>query len=158
MSTTTTFQSAPATNRSNTNATLTRTLSATGIGLGVNTVVWAFGRIGEPIHVVIGRNAVPEPLAWSHVAVTTIAAIVLGGVVRAVMQRGSRKGKHERLWATTAMIIAVVSAMPLWRLDIDTASKILLTVMHLLTGVCCVATHFGERRHLQRRASEPATS
>jgi hypothetical protein len=118
-----------------------RTLTATAVAVGVNTLVWAFGRIGEPIRVIIGRNAEPEALAWFHVAITTVLAVVLGGLALAVMRRRNR----VRAWVMTALAIAVGSAAPLWRLDIDTKSKVLLTVMHLCTGMCCVAAHLTER-------------
>jgi Family of unknown function (DUF6069) len=152
MSTTTTFRPATATNRTITSAGSIRTLTATGVAVGVNTIVWAFGRIGEPIQVVIDRDGVPEPLPWAHVAITTVVASVLGGVVLAMMQRRDRN--RDRLWAATAMTIAVLSAVPLWRLGIDTTSKTLLTSMHLLTGVCCVAVHLADwRRVTPRRAA-----
>jgi LytS/YehU family sensor histidine kinase len=157
MSTTTTFRSATTTSHTDTSVGLTRTLTATGVVLGANTLVWVVGRIGEPIRVVIGSDAAPEPLAWAHVAITTIAATVLGGVVLAVMQRRGRG--LERVWAAGAVAIAVVSAVPLWRLEIDTTSKTLLTLMHLLTGVCCVAVHLADRRRFTpRRAGDPAAS
>lgn len=41
---------------------------------------------------------------------------------------------------------AVLSAVPLWRLDVDTSSKTALTVMHLLTGVAAIAGHAATRR------------
>jgi hypothetical protein len=118
--------------------TAIRTAVATGIAVASNTLVWAFGRIGEPIRVIIGSDSEPAALTWWSVALTTIVATVLGGVALAVTRR---LGRSERVWQFAVMVLAVVSAVPLWWLDIDVASKSLLTVMHLLTGACSLVAH-----------------
>jgi hypothetical protein len=138
---TTTFTPATSAARVNSSSGVAGTAWATVAATAGNTIVWAVGRIGKPIEVIIGADAAPEPLAWSHVAITTIVATVLGGIVFVVMRR-----RHaERLWAIGAVTLAVVSAMPLWRLDIDASSKTLLSLMHLLTGLCCVAVQLARR-------------
>jgi Family of unknown function (DUF6069) len=153
--TTTTFSPATTTLEADSASGTTRTLIAAGVAVAGNTLVWALGRIGEPIRVIVGTEGKSEPLAWSHVAITTIVATVLGGVVLAVMRR---RGISDRVWATAALVIAVASAVPLWRLDIDANSKTVLTAMHLFTGVCCVTAHAGRRRRTgQDRASVAAT-
>jgi Family of unknown function (DUF6069) len=149
MSTKTVYSPSTVTSRTNTN-TATRTLTATGAAVAGNTLIWAAGRIGEPIRVVIGSDAAPEPLAWAHVAITTIVATVVGGAVLALVRR---YGRSDRVWAAGAIGLAVVSAVPLWRLDIDATSKSLLTLMHLLTGVCCVTAHLARQHASAQRAS-----
>jgi Family of unknown function (DUF6069) len=144
---TTTFTPATTMLRADSTSGTTRALVAAGAAVTGNTLVWALGRIGEPIRVVIGTEGESEPLAWSHVAITTVIATVLGGVVLAAMRR---RGMRDRLWATAALTVAVVSAVPLWRLDINANSKTLLTVMHLFTGLCCVIAHLARRQQLGR--------
>lgn len=141
---TTALNHATATTPANAPSVTARTFVAAAFAVAGNTLVWALGRVGEPIRVVIGSDGEPEPLAWSHVAVTTIVSIALGGLALAAVRR---RGRSDRTWAIAALAIAVVSAAPLWRLDVDATSKALLTAMHLLTGACCISAQLLHRRN-----------
>lgn len=106
--------------------------------LAGNAAVFAFGSIGEPIRVVIGADATPTALSLFEIAATTVLAVAVGTVALWVTRRCRLR---DRTWAIGATVVAVASAVPLWRLEIDATSQLMLTVMHLLTGACCIAAH-----------------
>ncbi len=121
-------------------------LVSCALALLVTGVVWALGRIGAPIRVITGWSPEGAALTLTEVWLTALLAIVLGSWLLHLWQR--RTDRAWRRWLVTVAMVAVVSAVPLWRLDVDTGSKMALTVMHLLTGVCAVAGHaVARRRH-----------
>jgi hypothetical protein len=60
------------------------------------------------------------------------------------LQRRRANGFH--VWVSVAAVVAVVSAVPLLRLDIDAGSKVALSAMHLSTGLSAIAGHAIARR------------
>ncbi len=109
---------------------------ATVAALAGNLAVFAVGSIGEPIRVVIGSHAAPKAVGLFDIAATTVIAIVIGTVVLWVTRW---RRLSDRTWVVGAAVVAVTSAVPLWRLEIDSTSKLLLSAMHLYTGACCIA-------------------
>ena len=103
-----------------------------------NAALFALGSIGEPGRVVIGADAAPKPLTLFEVAATTVIAIALGTLALWVTRW---RRLSDRTWAIGVAVVAAASAVPLWGLEIDTSSQLVLTAMHLLTGVCCIAAH-----------------
>ena len=45
-----------------------------------------------------------------------------------------------------AAVVAVISALPLLRLEVDAGSKVALVTMHLVTGAAAIAGHTKTRR------------
>jgi hypothetical protein len=113
-----------------------------GASLGViaatiaTTVVYAIGNAGANIQVVTGWAPDGGDLRYVEVVVTAAVAIVLGAGLLRLMQR--RVTNAFRIWAMTAAAVAVLSSVPLWRLEVDTGSKLALTLMHLATGASAV--------------------
>lgn len=115
----------------------TGALAATVAALAGNLAVFAVGSSGTPIRVVTGYSPDGADLTIPEIVATTVIAIAAGAALRWALTRTRFDG--FRIWAGVAAAVAVISAVPLWRLDIDSASKVSLTVMHLWTGAACVA-------------------
>lgn len=111
--------------------------------LVVNIAMWLVGHAGEPVRVVTGWAPDGADLTVGEVVATTVVAVGLGGVLLGWMQR---RLDRFRAWAIIVATVAVSSALPLWRLDVDTNSKVTLSCMHLATGACAIAAQFAARR------------
>lgn len=105
--------------------------------VALNLVVLAIGNIGAPIEVVTGWAPDGAPLTVGEVVGTTIVSVAAGGLVLWIASR--HWSNALRGWTIAAASVAVASALPLWRLDVDSGSKTALTAMHLLTGVVAIA-------------------
>jgi hypothetical protein len=116
-----------------------------GLALAVDSVVYLVGNMGAPVQVITGwSSATGKDLSYGEVVGTVLAAVVLGALLLAWMLR--RRGNGLRRWIVAAAAVAVVSAIPLFRLDIDTGSKLSLASMHLLTGAAAIAAQLITRR------------
>jgi hypothetical protein len=135
--------------------TSVRTLrAAQGAALGVvvasiaTTIVYAIGNVGANIQVVTGWASDGTDLRYVEVVATVAVSVVLGAGLLWLMER--RTAKALRIWAVVAAAVAVLSAVPLWRLEVDTGSKAALTLMHLATGASAVGAqalfHAARRR------------
>ena len=111
--------------------------------LAATITIWLIGSAGEPIRVVTGWAPEGADLSIGEVVIVTIAAVGLGALLLLWMQRHRDR---FRAWAIVATSVAIASAIPLWRLDVDAGSKVALTCMHLATGVATVAGQAGVRR------------
>jgi hypothetical protein len=120
--------------------------TAAGLLLAVvgNLVVYLIGDAGAPIRVVSGWAPDGADLTIGEIVTTTVVAIVAGSALLAIVERFRQAGFRQagfRPWAWLTAGLAVLSSIPLWRLDIDTGSHIGLTAMHLWTGAACIAGH-----------------
>ncbi len=116
------------------------------LGLAANTLAFAIGKLLGPVRVVTGSHPEGADLTYVSVALATVAGITAGGALLwAFVRRGADRYK---LWTGVAAAVAMLSSIPLWRLDIDAASKVMLTTMHLLAGASAIAG-----QHLARRRS-----
>lgn len=115
---------------------------ARGAALGVvvawiaTTIVYVIGNAGANVRVVTGWAPNGIDLRYIDVLVTVAASVGLGAMLLWVTER--RSTHAFRAWAIVAIGVAVLSAVPLWQLDVDTGSKTALTLMHLATGVAAV--------------------
>ncbi|HEX6421537.1 MAG TPA: DUF6069 family protein [Acidimicrobiales bacterium] len=114
-----------------------------GLALVANLAVFAAGNLGAPIRVVTGSAPDGTDLALGEVVGTTLVTVAAGAALLAVL---ARRADRFRLWTAVAVAVAVLSAVPLWRLDVDAGSKVALTTMHLLTGAAAVAGQVAARR------------
>lgn len=114
-----------------------------GLALAGNLAVFAAGNAGAPIRVVTGGSPGGTDLALNEVVATTLVAVYAGAVLLALL---GRRADRFRLWTGLAAALAVASAVPLWRLEVDTGSKAALTTMHLLTGAAAIAGQVAARR------------
>jgi uncharacterized membrane protein len=121
-------------------------LSGIGIALVANLVIFAVGDRGTPTRVVTGWSPDGADLTIFEVVSTTLVAVALGAVV---LWRLDRRPNGFAAWTWVAMIVAVASALPLWRLDVDTASKATLTAMHLTTGAAAITGQAIVRRRFR---------
>jgi hypothetical protein len=132
-------------------ATVEDTPISRGSTLGVvlallaTVTVFVVGNLGAPIRVVTGWNPDGADLTLAEVVITSSVAVVLGGFVLAFLER--RRTDALRLWESAAVALAVVSALPQLRLEIDAGSKVSLAAMHLLTGAAAIAGHRIVRRN-----------
>jgi hypothetical protein len=121
----------------------------TAISLAATGVVYA---LASPIRVRTGWQRAGSRLSLVEVVVTVVIAVVLGAL--ALWAASDRIARPVRAWTMAAAVVAVVSAMPLWRLEVPTGSKVALTTMHLLTGGAAV---LGQRlASWARRGGRPA--
>jgi hypothetical protein len=79
-------------------------------------------------------------------------SIAIAGVALLLWDR--RSSRALELWTIAVMGLAVLSALPLWGLDVDTGSKLALTLMHLATGACAV---LGQRLQATRTLAPTAS-
>lgn len=121
--------------------TTRRTLLGTALGIGAAVVataaVFAIGNVGAPIRVVTGWSPDGADLTLLEVVLTASIAVALGGALLWWMERRWARSLH--IWERIAAATALVSALPLLRLDVDAGSKVSLVCMHLLTGLCAIA-------------------
>jgi len=137
----------------------------TALGLApavaATTTVFTVGNLGAPVRVVTGQAPDGADLGLGEVVVTTVVAVLAGAGLLWLLDRYRADG--FRLWVPAASAVAVLSAIPLWRLDIDAGSKLTLTAMHLATGCAAIAGHALVRRtraaspDLRPAAGTPAT-
>jgi hypothetical protein len=126
--------------------------TAFGVGLALlsTIAVYVVGNLGAPIRVVTGWSPEGADLTLVEVVLTATAAVVLGALALWLLER--RRSDGLRIWELVAAALAVLSAAPLLRLDVDRGSKISLVAMHLLTGVAAIAGHrIARRGPTQRR-------
>lgn len=115
--------------------------TALGVGLALASTlaVYVVGNLGAPIMVVTGWNPDGADLSIGEVVATASIAVILGGMLLWLLER--RKRGAVRTWEMIAIAVAVLSAVPLLRLEIDAGSKISLIAMHLLTGASAITGH-----------------
>ena len=68
--------------------------------------------------------------------VASVAWLVIGAIGLWVSQRLFRRGLA--IWVTGAALITVASVIPAFAMDVDTGSKVALTVMHVVVAVAAV--------------------
>jgi Family of unknown function (DUF6069) len=114
--------------------------AASGVALaGLSTmVVYAVGNAGSPIRVVTGWEPDGANVTVAEVLITSAVSVSGGALLLRTMER---RGAGIRVWTAIALGVAIVSAVPLWRLDVDTGSRMALTAMHALTGASAIIGH-----------------
>ena len=88
------------------------------------TVVYVVGNTGGTVRVVTGWSPEGADLTYVEVVTTVAVSIALGAALLGAMQR--RYVNAFALWTLVAVSVAVLSAVPLWRLDVDYRSKLAL--------------------------------
>lgn len=121
--------------------TTTRTrLAGTATGIlaawAATMVIFLIADLGAPVRVITGWAPDGADLTIAEVLLTAAATIGLAGMALWWWER--RSPDALRRWTIAVAVLAALSAVPLWRLDIDTGSKAALTLMHLATGACAV--------------------
>jgi hypothetical protein len=115
-------------------------VAGTALGAGgsalVGLVLLAVGALGAPVQVVTGAAPDGADLTAVEVVLTAGIAVALGGVLLWALDRFL--GNALRTWSWVVVAVAVVSAIPLWGLDVSLESKLVLTVMHLATGAITI--------------------
>ncbi|MGB5756106.1 MAG: DUF6069 family protein [Acidimicrobiales bacterium] len=127
-----------------------------GIAFIGNAVIFAIGNVGTPVRVVTGWAPDGADLSLAEVAITTIVSIAAGTAILAALDH--RRRNALRPWTILAAVVAAASAAPVWRLDVDTGSKLTLTLMHIWTGAAAVAGHQLLSRHRLPTTPRPARS
>ena len=131
-------------------------LTGTAVGIlaawVIDLAILVVANIGAPVRVVTGWAPDGADLTVIEIVLTAAVAIaVAGGALMLWDRRSARALEH---WTVAVMVLAALSALPLWGLDVETGSKVALTVMHLATGGCAV---LGQRSRAARAAA-PGTS
>ncbi len=104
--------------------------------MAATTVVFGIGNLGAHIRVVTGWSPNGADLTYAELAVTVATSVALGGVLLWWMER--RWPRSFPVWVRVATATAVLSAVPLLRLDVGADSKASLVSMHLLAGACAI--------------------
>lgn len=121
--------------------TINRTLLA-GTGLGIlaawlaDLAILMIANIGAPVRVVTGWSPDGANLTAAEVLITSATAVASTGLGLWWWERHNPRA--FRPWSIIVTALAALSAVPLWRLDVDAGSKVALTLMHLTTGSCAV--------------------
>jgi len=120
--------------------------TAVGIGLALvaNAVVFLVGDLGAPIRVITGWAPDGTDLRIGDVVGATVALTIVGTLALWALERLRADG--FRLWTGVAAAFAVLSILPVLRLDIDGGSKVALSVMHLVVGAAAIAGQSVARR------------
>ena len=133
-------------------------LSGTGLGIlaawAATVAILTVANIGSPVRVVTGWSPDGADLTVIEVLITSAVSIAIAGLALLLWDRRSASALHQ--WSIAVAVLAALSTVPLWRLDVDTASKATLTLMHLTTGTCAVlGQHLQPTRvPLQRRLDQ----
>lgn len=93
---------------------------------------------GAPVMVVTGWAPDGTRISVLEIVLTVAVVVALGAALLYALDRRGESSKRFALWACIAIAVALSSAVPLWRLDVDTQSKVALTLMHLWTGTACI--------------------
>ena len=120
-----------------------RITAGTAVGIGLvllaNTAVYLVADAGAPVEVVTGWEPDGTELRLADVIGAAVTWVVIGAAGLWFLERFRADG--FRFWTVLAAAIAVVSIIPLFRLDIDAGSKVALSAMHLVVGATAVAGH-----------------
>jgi hypothetical protein len=136
-----------------------RLLSGAALGVALawlaTMVVYAIGNAGSPIRVVTGWAPDGANVTVAEVLITSAVSVSGGALLLRTMER---RGAGIRVWTAIALGVAIVSAVPLWRLDVDTGSKMALTAMHALTGASAIIGHRIARLMARAGAAAPGAA
>lgn len=107
--------------------------------VGANIAVFAVGRAGDASFVVAGRDsdAAPMVINAAIVAVSTLVPLVVALLATALIAR--RWPRAVARLRIVAMVLTVLSVAGPLTADTDTATRLLLAVMHLVVGAAYVA-------------------
>jgi len=128
-------------------APLATVLRGTAIGIGLTVVaamvIHLIGAAGAPTQIPKGSDGVQE-LALGVVLAAAVFWVLLGGAALAILDRF--RTDAFRWWTVLAAIIAIGSVVPVFGLDVDTASKVTLAALHLTVGLAAWVGHVVARR------------
>lgn len=108
-----------------------------GLALLANLVVYLIGNAGAPIRVVTGWQPDGADLTFAEVVIATIVWVMIGAAALWLMERRLTRG--FRRWTILAAVFTLGSLVPLFGLDVDTGSKLALSVMHIVVGASTIA-------------------
>jgi hypothetical protein len=138
LATTSSFGSTtPAVERPSRGTTALGALAGGALATAIALVVYAVANVGSPVRVITGWAPDGTDLGVPDVVITTVVSVLIAAVGLAILERFAANGL--RAWTIAVAVVTVLSFLPLWRLDIDTGSKVALTFMHLAVGAAVVA-------------------
>jgi Family of unknown function (DUF6069) len=108
-----------------------------GVALLANLVIYLIGNAGAPIRVVTGWQPDGADLTFAEVVIATIVWVTIGAAALWLMERHLTRGFHR--WTVLAAVITLASLVPLFALDVDTASLLALSFMHIVVGASTIA-------------------
>jgi uncharacterized BrkB/YihY/UPF0761 family membrane protein len=106
------------------------------IALVANLIVFVIGNAGAPLQVVVGSDTESSDLPVGAVIGASIVPLLVGAVGLWLAYRFLPKS--FTVWSAVVAVLAVVSIVGPLGLDIDTGSKVALTVMHFATGAAAI--------------------
>lgn len=107
--------------------------------LVANLAIFLVGNAGAPLQVVTPGDTVASDLPIGAVIAASIVPLLLGTAVLWGLQKWRPNG--ATIWMWTAATLGVVSIASPASLDVDTGSKIALSIMHVATAVAAVVGH-----------------
>jgi hypothetical protein len=109
-----------------------------------NVLVFLIGDAGDATQVVAMGDTTPSDLPLAVVIVASVIPVIVGGVGLWVLQKVTARG--FQLWAILVTVLTVASIAGPIALEVDTASKVVLSVMHVVVGGAAVAGQLIARR------------
>ena len=106
------------------------------LALVANLVVFVIGNAGAPLQVVASGDTEASDLPVGAVIGASIVPLLVGAVGLWLAYRFL--AKSFAVWSAVVAVLAVVSIVGPFGLDIDTGSKVALTVMHIATGAAAI--------------------
>jgi hypothetical protein len=119
-----------------------RTIAA-GVGLGcllavvANLLLFLIGNVGAPTQIVETTGEPAVNLTIGRMVLVTVFPMILAGFVLWFLTR--RRPSGFAIWAGFVLAIAFVTTGGPLSLDVDSGSKITLSLMHLATGITTVS-------------------
>jgi hypothetical protein len=101
----------------------------------VNVVIFLIGNAGSPTQIVETTGQPAVDLTMGRLILVTIFALILGVLVLLLIKS---RPKALGIWAVLVITVAFVTTGGPLSLDVDNASKLTLSVMHLTTGIAAV--------------------
>ncbi len=120
------------------------TLFAIIAAVVANVVVFLIGSAGDPTQVVAMGETTPSDLPLAVVVIASVMPLIVGGAGLWALQKVTSRG--FRLWAILVGVFTVFSIAGPIALEVDTASKVVLSVMHFVVGGAAIGGQLVARR------------
>lgn len=107
-------------------------------GVASTLAVWAVAALllGIDLTVKMGHGQPPIVIGFGAVAATSLAASLAGWASLAALERFTSKART--IWTTVAIVVLLVSFVPLAAVDASAAAKVTLASLHLVVATVLV--------------------
>lgn len=120
------------------------TAIAVVIAAVMNLIVFAIGSLGEPVQVVEPGASAASDLPLVAVLFASVLPLLVGAAGLWLLEKVSARG--FRIWIALVAVLVVASLASPLALDVDTTSKVVLSVMHFVVGGAAIMGQLLARR------------